>query len=316
MLSGLFDFKTARFGLSITGLPTIETTISDTLKVAKNIYVILFSALLGLTVGAFTSSALYINNHVWQLPIIYFPFAPVFINFLSNYTAAIYINIVLKFRSGNITQNIPSVKTILSVFFPCFLLWIIFLYLQKSIGSELNLNFITLFSIPMLYVSLSEAVHFVIYRYIIHDIEQEEYPSRKIFGSQGASADQPEESDEAQIIEPPCARVSIGTRIFDAADIFMVEAQGNYLRVITTYGEFTERCQMSTAVEALGQNLGLQVHRSFWISFSAISGLIRSDGDFYVRLTIGSHIKVARPRQRHVREILAERGLMAFSSCS
>lgn len=309
MLSKFFDLKSARFRLSIIGLPMIETTISDTLKVANNRYVNLFSALLGLTIGVFTSLMLKFNGHSWILPLIFFPIAPIIINFLSNYIAALYVRLYIFLFNKNNVIIYPIVNTIYTMFITSIMVWAIFLFFQKIVEPGTDVNFIILLFVPIFYVAVTETVHHIIYRYIIHDIEQDEQPMTAFFKPQEAPTHIAVDANEASPIGSPQA-VTIGMQTIDATDIVMLESQGNYLKVVTLSGEFTERCQMSTAVEALDESFGLQIHRSFWVSFSAIYGLTRVDGNLCVQLTNGDVVKIARPRQRRVRDVLTSRGVM------
>lgn len=316
MGTNIFNLRDARCGLLITGLPVVETTISDTIKVAKNKYIILFCIFLGASVGFASSFNLYNNDLLCYFLIFYFAFAPIGINFLSNYVALTYIKSYKIIKS----YSTPTVRTIISVLIAKSIVWMAFigLIIKLEVSTEVN-PFIVL-AIPVLYVSISETIHYVIYRYIIYDIDQDEPLTP---GSLGGFATQPKVYERALAnpmptgvqadlppTDAPADEITIGSQTVCASDIIMLEAHGNLLRIVTSSGEHLERCQMYTAADALDENLGLQVHRSKWVSFTSISGLVRIDRQLCVELTNGDAVRIARPRERSVRLALKEKGLV------
>lgn len=304
------SYKDVTFALLTVGLPLVETKINDTLKVATNSYVIGISAFLGFSLGSIVSLMLYQVEELWYLPSIYFTIAPPLINIFANYVALTYIVLNLKFRKSAPRDDAFIVSSsFFNIFISCMLFWIIYLYIRNFFGAGGELNYIFIFIVPALYAAISEVVHYVIYRYMIHEFDQDQLTSYGAMDRSRAAYTQPESPPETSPVKAPRRLVAIGLQMFDADEIILLEAQGNYLRILTSEGEFNERCQMSSACENLDDSLGVQVHRSFWVSFSAIDALVRADGTLSLRLTNGEEVKIARPRQREVRSTLEAKGI-------
>lgn len=310
MSGGFLDLETVRFRLLITGLPPIETNLEDTIKLAKNAYVMGFCFLLGLIVGVFYAAAFHVNGAGWVFPLIIFPLAPVTVNFLANFIAFTYLRLRAFSRIGSTSEVLPAVRSALTVFSAIVPIWVCYLEFQSWMYPEKPTGLVFYLAIPLLYVIVSEAIHFVIFRYISQDIVQEMSPGKKLHSVLSVALEEPVEEPEHQPEMATSRQLEIGRQTFTDSDIVMLEAQGNYLRVVTSSGEFIERCLMSTATQNLDEGLGLQIHRSYWVSFAAILSLVRLDNSLCIQLTNGEEVKIARPRQRHVRDALAARGMV------
>ena len=70
-------------------------------------------------------------------------------------------------------------------------------------------------------------------------------------------------------------------------DIIYLTVSGHYVNVITTEGSCLVLMRLVDAIAALG-DLGLRVHRSYWVAYHHIAGVQRRDGQMALRLT-GSH---------------------------
>lgn len=311
MEEGLLDLKAIRLRLLITGLPPVETTISDTIRLAQNRFIIWFCLALGLTVGAFYAASLHMSGSIWALPLVVFTLAPVVVNFLANFVAAFYLKLRLWLRFDERSEDIPGVRTALTVFFSIAPLWAGYLTIQSWLEPGKPVNLVFYLAIPVLYVVVSEAIHVVIFRYVIHDLEKvERGPSLPPDTDKIPSGDHTPPSPKSRPDRTQSRVIKIGKQTFTVSEIIMLEAQGNYLKVVTSSGDFIERCLMSTATEYLDESLGLQIHRSCWVSFAAVSGLVRVNNNFCVKLVNGDEYKIARPRQRQVRDILAVNNIL------
>jgi DNA-binding LytR/AlgR family response regulator len=62
--------------------------------------------------------------------------------------------------------------------------------------------------------------------------------------------------------------------------------------------------RFSDAVNELSNRPGQQVHRSYWVSKSAIKAVNAKAKDFYLLLENGEKIPVSGPYQGHIREAL------------
>nr|WP_293966965.1 LytTR family DNA-binding domain-containing protein [Sphingopyxis sp.] len=77
-------------------------------------------------------------------------------------------------------------------------------------------------------------------------------------------------------------------------DIVGLEAEDHYLRVHTALGSDLVLMRLSDAVAAIEPDLGLQVHRSWWVAHDAICEVIRSEHRTLLKLRNGLVVPVGR----------------------
>jgi hypothetical protein len=85
-------------------------------------------------------------------------------------------------------------------------------------------------------------------------------------------------------------------------DILAVKAEQHYIRVYTPTQEYMVLYRFSDALRDLEPERGLQVHRSYWISKTAIDMIRPSAKKFSIRLKTGTSIPVSTPYHGIVRE--------------
>jgi hypothetical protein len=85
------------------------------------------------------------------------------------------------------------------------------------------------------------------------------------------------------------------------AQIVALEAEDHYLRVHTTIGSDLILMRLSDAVAAIEPDLGLQVHRSWWVAQDAICELVRSNDRSRLKLRNGLLVPVGRTYTAAVR---------------
>ncbi len=73
-----------------------------------------------------------------------------------------------------------------------------------------------------------------------------------------------------------------------------IEAQDHYLKVVTERGAPLILMRLSEAVDALGENLGVQVHRSHWVARKAVRGHRRENGRDLLLMVDGAEVPVSR----------------------
>ena len=78
------------------------------------------------------------------------------------------------------------------------------------------------------------------------------------------------------------------------AEIIALQAEDHYLRVFA--GEKNEliRYRFSDAIDEVHELLGLQVHRSFWVSTAAIESIRRAGRSYEIKMTSGFSVPVSR----------------------
>ena len=77
-------------------------------------------------------------------------------------------------------------------------------------------------------------------------------------------------------------------------EIVALEAEDHYLRVHTNLGSDLILMRLSDATAAIGPDLGLQVHRSWWVAQDAICEIIRSEQRSHLKLRNGLLVPVGR----------------------
>ena len=81
-----------------------------------------------------------------------------------------------------------------------------------------------------------------------------------------------------------------------------IEAQDHYLNVVTTEGSALILLRLSEAIEELEGAKGLQIHRSHWVAFDAVTSHKRSEGRDSLILSDGTEVPVARTRRQEAKE--------------
>jgi hypothetical protein len=84
-------------------------------------------------------------------------------------------------------------------------------------------------------------------------------------------------------------------------EVVALEAEDHYLRVHTALGSDLILMRLSDAMAAIGPDLGLQVHRSWWVAHDAILQFVRSEQRIYLKLTNGLLVPVGRTYSGAVR---------------
>lgn len=99
----------------------------------------------------------------------------------------------------------------------------------------------------------------------------------------------------------PVEVIRVGTARFAPGDIRRVEAEGNYVRIVTS----TERPLLpgpfSQVVEQLPKTAGQVVNRSCWVAASAIVAHRREGRDLFLMMDDGTEAKVAAGRRDAVK---------------
>ncbi|MDH3511930.1 MAG: LytTR family transcriptional regulator [Gammaproteobacteria bacterium] len=92
-------------------------------------------------------------------------------------------------------------------------------------------------------------------------------------------------------------------------DILAIKAEQHYIRVYTAKRDYMLLHRFSDAVRELGPDIGVQVHRSYWINKNAVDCIKPRAKKFLVKLVTGAEIPVSTPYHAMVRDIARSRGL-------
>jgi len=85
----------------------------------------------------------------------------------------------------------------------------------------------------------------------------------------------------------------------------MLEAQGNYVNVVTTNRNLLVRGPLPNVLEDLRGLAGIQVHRSRWVAVHACKMLEKRGPNLFVNLTNGDTIKIVKARHKEVRDFFS-----------
>ena len=121
------------------------------------------------------------------------------------------------------------------------------------------------------------------------------------------SEDEPPAIPAPPALEPPANPAGTPVRpFFDRLpaemgyEIIYVKTEGHYLRVYTKAGTSRLLLRFADAVAELS-NLGMQVHRSYWVALDQVVGLVKRDNRMMLRLTGNYEVPVSRTYVRAVR---------------
>ncbi|NJN64546.1 MAG: LytTR family transcriptional regulator [Acidobacteria bacterium] len=90
-------------------------------------------------------------------------------------------------------------------------------------------------------------------------------------------------------------------------DLITLSSELHYLRVRTSAGETLLLCSLKDAIEELGADLGLRVHRSHWVARKHVARVRREGRGLVCVLSNGAVIPVSRGSQRDVLETFGDR---------
>jgi DNA-binding LytR/AlgR family response regulator len=96
------------------------------------------------------------------------------------------------------------------------------------------------------------------------------------------------------------------TRPADLDSLLAIHAEQHYIQVITRAGQELVLYRLSDAVSQLPDVLGIQVHRSWWVSRQAIESVRTSGRKMHIRLCNGLEVPVSAPYQALARRIAAD----------
>lgn len=104
----------------------------------------------------------------------------------------------------------------------------------------------------------------------------------------------------AEPATPSHARLHAGGHDIPVETILHLEAQGNYVGIVTDTRSYDVPGPFSALLVQLPDGLGLRVHRSHWVAQRAVLGHRRKGRELVLDLTSGGEAKVALPRQAEV----------------
>nr|WP_319384071.1 LytTR family DNA-binding domain-containing protein [uncultured Roseibium sp.] len=86
-----------------------------------------------------------------------------------------------------------------------------------------------------------------------------------------------------------------------AMPVLRAEAQEHYVRLTTATETRMVLYRFNDIVAELPDEVGMQVHRSHWVAFEAMTRLVKDDGRLWLELTDGERLPVSRKYAEEVR---------------
>ena len=157
-------------------------------------------------------------------------------------------------------------------------------------------------NVTLLTVVASAILHFVVCQIasMRHGVAKEDAP--------------PDGTAAAPVVAPaPAAAAEHAAWFFErlpvrlGRDIVCLRVSGHYLEVVTSEGSCLVLLPLSDAVKALG-DLGMQVHRSHWVAYRHVLGMIRRGHRTLLQVTGEREVPVSRSRVAEVRQAMRRSG--------
>ena len=92
-------------------------------------------------------------------------------------------------------------------------------------------------------------------------------------------------------------------------EVLAIKAEQHYIRVYTPEREYMLLYRFSDAVHELGPDIGIQVHRSYWVNKKAIDCVKPRAKKFLIKLVTGTEIPVSIPYHAMVKDLARALGL-------
>lgn len=114
--------------------------------------------------------------------------------------------------------------------------------------------------------------------------------------------------------EPDGPRICIGGRQIRTDKILYLEAQEHFVRIVMTDETFSHRVRLGDLVAQLDESMGIQPHRSWWVSQAAQPRLVKQGAKYGLHLVDGTEVPLARARIDMVSTWLGANGFEHASS--
>lgn len=89
-----------------------------------------------------------------------------------------------------------------------------------------------------------------------------------------------------------------------SGELISISSELHYVRVVTTDAEVMFLYNLRDAIQELSPDVGVQIHRSHWVSRRHIAGLTKGNGGFECTLSNGKKLPVSRRKYSEVKDLL------------
>jgi len=87
-------------------------------------------------------------------------------------------------------------------------------------------------------------------------------------------------------------------------NLLHLSTQDHYVEAVTDKGSELILMRFSDALKELSSSNGMQIHRAYWVSLSAIKTTFRKDGKLFIETINGNEFPVSRSHLKKVKEEL------------
>jgi 4-amino-4-deoxy-L-arabinose transferase-like glycosyltransferase len=108
--------------------------------------------------------------------------------------------------------------------------------------------------------------------------------------------------------------VRVGNTRFLVPDIQLIEAEGNYVRVVTQRGRDLLPGPFSQVIAQMPETAGQVISRSCWVASGMVIAHRRAGRDLFLLLTDGKELRVAAGRREQVMAWLRQRGVIQVNA--
>ena len=284
----------------VVGMPAFACTMAHLIFVVISRECIAILTIVGMLIATALTipMALTDTSYYLLLPWALLPFVVILISVFVLMALVIAIGLLRPDQSP-----IRLYSSIVNVLSTCGLLYILshYTFLDRILNSnsELARTYLA-YALPAGYLVISEILHLLYFNYLVPvgGTRWREMAAKARMRAWTGSLKPALTEASEQVIE-------IGDRNFPIDVIRSIEAEGNYIHLTTTTEHALIRATFTTALKALPQHIGVQVHRSRWVAFAAISGVDRQGKGLLVRLNNGASFQVPRSRADTVETTLA-----------
>ena len=234
--------------------------------------------------------------------------APVALIFVGIVIVWIAASIIHFFRRGQAKQASPIMPTFLAILvslIPCYTLLEMVRAMALDRPPALSFSDYVIAYIPCLVIC--EATFYVVLKFVAPNELARATSEAQKDDQEAALSEQSSTGQSGQEEDP--RNLYFGKSKTLAADILTLSSEGNYVRIGTKQGDRLERIVLNELVERLDP-LGVQVSRSQWIAYAAITDAEKSDGNLMLVLENGEKVGVAVRRTKTVLDVLEAKGIL------
>ena len=288
------DKKKYTLQIWISGYRSDIYSLNEIRNALRSKVIVLLSCIPSATIGIAVAVILYLSEYRYAVLV---PFYWVFQRYLLVWAALGMMFAWVQFSKSNhvvVPSIIINAVPEAAVFS--------FIYYASAGNPNVQISALFLISVLIIRMPIQELLYFIAYKFVIPDM---------VFEHRAVSGCSELRQCTTNVIALASRDISknnriiiAGTREINLDEIRMVEAQGNYTKIVTTTGSFLERVPLSSLLEQFPDDVGLTTHRSYWVAYKHIESYDYAACKGTIKIKGGASAKVAIRRASRVREMI------------